>query len=118
MKVLVCGGRNYEDQKRLFEVLDDIHEAAEISLLIEGGAEGADKRAGRWAMDRGVDRVTVWANWERDGRRAGPIRNRRMLDFKPDVLIAFPGGKGTRNMVTLAKAAGVQVVRVDGESED
>lgn len=45
-----------------------------------------------------------------EGKAAGPIRNQRMLDDgKPDRVLAFPGGRGTANMVKLAKAAGVPV---------
>lgn len=45
-----------------------------------------------------------------NGKAAGPIRNQRMLDEgKPDLVVAFPGGRGTADMVRRAKAAGVPV---------
>lgn len=52
------------------------------------------------------------ADWERNGRAAGPIRNRQMLDGKPDLVIAFPGGKGTADMVAEAKRRGIAVREV------
>ncbi|MEM9912925.1 MAG: hypothetical protein AAF922_19365 [Pseudomonadota bacterium] len=45
------------------------------------------------------------------GRAAGPIRNKEMLDEGcPDLVVAFPGGRGTANMVKQAQAAGVEVL--------
>ena len=46
-------------------------------------------------------------------RGAGPERNARMLaEGRPDLVVAFPGGTGTADMVRRAKAAGVRVVEV------
>lgn len=96
--------------------LDHLHAEHNFDLLIEGGAEGADKLAGRWAMERGIDHVTVWANWEGRGRQAGIYRNGLMLKLFPvELVVAFPGGTGTRNMVNQARAAGVQVIEIGGE---
>jgi len=51
------------------------------------------------------------ALWEVHGKSAGFIRNKLMLeDGQPELVIAFPGGRGTSNMVSLAESAGVEVV--------
>jgi hypothetical protein len=50
------------------------------------------------------------AQWKKHGRAAGPIRNQRMLDKgKPDLVVAFPGGRGTADMIRRAERAGVPV---------
>jgi len=50
------------------------------------------------------------ADWSRHGKSAGPIRNRQMLiEGRPDIVVAFPGGKGTANMIKQAVEAGVKV---------
>jgi ABC-type Fe3+-hydroxamate transport system substrate-binding protein len=50
------------------------------------------------------------AEWEKYGKRAGPVRNRQMLELKPDGVVAFDtGGPGTRDMITAAQEAGVPV---------
>jgi hypothetical protein len=93
--------------------LDKLHAEAGIDHLIEGGARGADLHARTWARDRGVSRETYEADWENHGTFAGPMRNRRMLDEgKPDLVIAFPGGKGTRNMLKQARDRGVECVEI------
>ena len=109
MKVLVCGGRDYQNAEYLYSVLDKVNYYGDI-VLCHGGAKGADALAGQWASDRGVSCTVFPAQWKVHGKAAGPIRNKQMLDeFKPDMVIAFPGGAGTRNMIGQAKKAGVKV---------
>lgn len=109
MRVLVCGGRVFDDYKAMQLILDTQHEDEPITLLIHGDAVGADRLAARWARSRGVVAKAFPANWARDGKAAGPIRNSAMLLEKPELVIAFPGGKGTADMVRKALAAGVPV---------
>lgn len=125
-RVLVTGGRNYRNQARVSEALDRVHRKHGISAIIEGGAEGADRCAAHWAFRHQMKPLTFPADWDaidvphavvrvrRDGKKynaaAGAIRNRRMLEEgRPDVVVAFPGGKGTADMVKAAKKAGLPV---------
>jgi hypothetical protein len=111
IRVLVCGGRNFNDREFVFQTLDDIaREADGIVEVIEGGAMGADYLGGLWAAIRKTKRTTVPADWRKHGRAAGPIRNSEMLALKPDLVIAFPGGKGTQDMIGKAERAGVRVL--------
>lgn len=113
MRVLVCGGRNYRDHDRLFSVLDKLHKASMVSCIIQGGAKGADALAFDWASSRMVDVDHYPADWENQGTFAGPARNKRMLEEgRPDLVIAFPGGRGTADMVRKARRAGVEVVEI------
>lgn len=106
MRVLVCGGRDYADHARVHEVLDKLHREAGIDVIIEGGARGADRWAYQWADSSGVDTATFEADWENQGSFAGPMRNKRMLEEgRPDLVIAFPGGRGTADMVRKARKA-------------
>ena len=114
MKVIVCGGRDYANVEFLTLVLDELHAKMPISQVIQGGAKGADSLAFDWAIrTKGVSVTTHHAEWEKYGRRAGPIRNGLMLEDCPDLVVAFPGGRGTADMVRQAKAAGIQVVEVE-----
>jgi hypothetical protein len=111
MRVLVCGGRNYGVSLGERECLYGALDQAAPTVVIEGGAQGADARAREWARHRRVPNETFTAEWGKYGKRAGPIRNQKMLDAgKPDLVLAFPGGYGTADMVAKAKAAGVRVV--------
>ena len=113
MKVLVCGGRDFADAQWLSDVLTGLlHETGGELLVIHGGARGADSLAWAFAQDHGLPRSVFLADWGRYGKRAGPLRNQRMLDEgRPDLLVAFPGGRGTADMVARALEAGVPVRR-------
>jgi len=112
-RIIVCGRRQYADRDRVFAVLDMLHAECPIVVVAHGGALGADRLAADWAMLRVVPTSAYIAQWERDGRAAGPIRNQRMLDeAKPSLVVAFLGGRGTADMVRRARAAGVKVIEV------
>lgn len=109
--VLVCGGRSYSDRQKVYRTLSALDAAHGPLEIVEGGASGADTLAQQWAEARGHPTRSFPADWATHGRAAGPIRNEQMLrDGRPDLVVAFPGGRGTANMVSLAKAAGVRVV--------
>lgn len=110
--VLVCGGRDYQDWETVKDTLDAEYQRKPITLIVHGAARGADKLAARWALRKGVHAAAVAALWAFYGYAAGPYRNRAMLKLKPDVVYAFPGGKGTANMVQQARDAGIPVVEV------
>ena len=117
MKVLVCGGRNFADSDLVLETLDKIQAETPIDTVIHGGARGADSEAEYWAGLRQVDSHIYRPKWSAEGLRAGPLRNARMLDDgKPDLVVAFPGGRGTSDgtadMVRRARAAGIEVIEV------
>lgn len=110
LRILVCGGRDYDDMEAINFALDRLHKALRITTLIHGCARGADRIAGEWARNSGVQVEEFRANWASDGRAAGSIRNQRMLDEgRPDGVVAFPGGKGTADMVTRAQRVGMRV---------
>ena len=110
-RILVCGGRDFTDEARVFAVLDEARQwFAKDFCIIVGGAKGADRFGGVWAEARGVCCILVRAPWTYYGLSAGPIRNRWMLNFcKPDLVVAFPGGNGTKDMVDISRSAGVAV---------
>jgi hypothetical protein len=110
MKIIISGGRDYEDEGFVFMVLDHVHRERGITLLIEGGARGADRFGRNWAIDRGVPYHTEPADWDQFPKAAGPIRNRVMLKIEGVAgVVAFPGGKGTRDMVVATRRAKIPV---------
>lgn len=113
MRVLVCGGRDFADRDLLFHTLGAIHAATPFTALIHGAAKGADRLAGEWAESASVPIAAFPADWKRYRAGAGPKRNARMLvEGKPELVVAFPGGSGTADMIAQAEAAGVTVRRV------
>lgn len=83
--------------------------------MVAGGCSGADELAVGWAVDAQVDYRVFPARWRVEGKVAGPVRNQRMLDVcHPVLVVAFPGGRGTGDMVRRAQGAGVEVRVVEG----
>lgn len=110
MRLAVCGGRNYQNHEHVRRVLDEIVNHADVAVLITGGARGADFLAEQWAFANAIHVKAYQAEWTIHGRAAGPLRNQRIVDDgKPDFLVAFPGGRGTADMVRRAKAARIPV---------
>lgn len=115
MRVLVCGGRNYDDWGTFTSSMIDLsNQRGPFKTIIAGGARGADTFAQRLAKGWDLSFEKYPADWEKYGKGAGHIRNQQMLDEgKPDLVVAFPGGKGTANMIERAKKAGVEVIVID-----
>ena len=114
MRVLVCGGRDYADRAAVFGALDAVRQRTSPGALqvIQGGAGGADALARAWCRIMRVPCVTEPAEWERHRKAAGPIRNQKMIDtYAPELVLAFPGGRGTADMVSRAENAGISVER-------
>lgn len=110
--VCVTGGRDFTNAVIVNQALDKIHADKPISMLVNGGATGADALARAWAKANRIETHTEAALWALYGQRAGPIRNGVMVSFAPDLVVAFPGGAGTRDMVTKSVQAGLQVVHI------
>lgn len=76
------------------------------------GAEvSADMLADAAARELGFTPWQHHADWRRYGKRAGPRRNRTMLDRCPDLVIAFQrnGSRGTQDCVDEARRRGIAV---------
>lgn len=130
IRLLVFGGRDYDNSTLLTVLLDHVHAERNVTLLIEGGARGADRLARRWALSRGIPVETYEADWdnldrvgavirrnEKTGKfydaAAGGRRNQRMIDDgRPDVAVAFPGGAGTDDMLRRLKKTQIEVIQV------
>lgn len=119
MKVIVCGGRDYWDSHRLERVMDTLDQTLSLvdgkeafTTVITGGAPGADLLAKRWAEARGKEVVTCHALWKELGKKAGPMRNQFMVDVGADLVVVFPGGRGTADLVRRAEKAGIPVKKV------
>jgi YspA, cpYpsA-related SLOG family len=117
VRVLVCGGRNFDNRAMLDATLDRLHAERGFSLVIAGGAMGADTLAEEWARSRGIPCEVYRAHWEGLGWKAGPIRNARMIEEgRPDLVVSFPGGRGTADCVARARAAGIEVIEIQEET--
>ena len=102
MKVIIAGSRNIVD----YEVVKEAIEESQFTLktVVSGGAKGVDSLGEQYAEAMNIPLHVYKADWERHGRAAGPIRNRKMAE-NADALIAIWDGKsrGTKNMIETAQ---------------
>lgn len=135
MKILICGGRsfgeltfsdgtpnpNFKTERQLFvQALKEVTDRVDVTDVIHGAAQGADRLAEVWARHTGIKQTPYPADWRTYGKAGGPLRNAKMLRENPDIelVIAFPqeglANKGTYGMIRLAHGIEVRVVRHDG----
>lgn len=109
-KILITGGRDFKDVVYVANVVDifvfggpfrelDTVDKSNL-LVIHGGAKGVDLLADKACKKMGIHTAQIDALWDTFGRRAGPMRNNMMALLDPHYCLAFPGGVGTRNMVS------------------
>lgn len=77
--ILVCGSRTFADYNAVARVLDNCPET--VTHIIQGEAQGADLFGKRWAIEHNVPHTDVAAEWSKYGKRAGYLRNRKMMDL-------------------------------------
>ncbi len=109
--IVVTGGREFSDRALTGRALNHVMGCVDDDItLVNGTARGADRLAAEVARDLGWTVIDVPAEWNRYGKSAGFRRNTLMLtDYHPDVLIAFPGGRGTAHTVSEAQRLGVPI---------
>ena len=117
-RVLVCGGRDFTDSRMMARVLDEMTP----QTIIHGAAKGADSLAGRYARSRHIPCREFPVNWhDRRGNynpKAAFDRNQQMLnEGNPTLVVAFPGGGGTRHMVRISREQGFQVLTITHEGK-
>ena len=124
LTVLVCGGRDFNDYELVSKSLQStireyyfemfgVKPLVSDIFIIHGAAKGADSLAQTFCINNNVEYKAYPADWDKYGKSAGYKRNTQMLvEGKPDLVIAFPGGKGTSMMCKIAEEAGVDVIRI------
>ena len=126
-RIVVTGGRDYDDREHVRSVLTEYLPGQSRSCflwfesaptIVHGDASGADRLAAEEARDLGMRVEAHHAEWHLHGKRAGPIRNRQMLGAGggADLVIAFPGGRGTAHCVSEARRRGIPVREVQPTS--
>ena len=108
----VTGGRDYRDRDKVWRKLDKFWLKYRFHFLLHGGARGVDTFADEWCDTKPVQSLCARAHWDRDGKRAGPMRNGMMGRLRPIRLVAFPGGTGTAHMRGVAERLGIKIINV------
>lgn len=110
MRVLVVGGRNFHNTKTFKETLDQLHQQHSITCIIHDGKSSVAHFGHYWARGFGIEEMPFDRDWGGTGRSSGGRRNRTMLEEgRPDLVVAFSGGKDTADLVRRAKLINIPV---------
>jgi hypothetical protein len=115
VRVIVTGSRAWEGNAVYDALWATYHEHGAFQLIHGACSTGADDQAHRWfgmvGSKLGCTEQRWPASWEKYGKRAGPMRNERMVEAGADLVLAFPSpeGSGTQHTMKLAREAGIEV---------
>ncbi len=113
MILIVTGGREYIPTSAQLHLLKMLASEMGVTELVHGAARGVDMAVdAMFSKSLPHVKITSFPYKAEHGRAGGPIRNSQMAAYakdKPSACVAFPGGRGTDDMVKKAKAAGIFV---------
>ena len=108
MKVVIAGGRFFNDYEMLEKGCDFMLQNQEEIEIVSGTAIGADKLGERYATERGYPIKKFPADWNKFGKSAGYVRNKEMAEYADSVIVFWDGiSRGTKMMIDLATAKGL-----------
>lgn len=110
MKVAVIGSRGYTDYEKVKKTLSSLH----ITLLISGGADGADSLGEQYAKEKGIETLIFIPDWKKHGKVAGFLRNTDIVE-NADLIVAFwdQTSKGTKDSIDKANKANKEILIID-----
>lgn len=113
MNVAVIGSRSFKN----FELLKNTLSKIEISLIISGGADGADSLAERYAREQSIPTKIFLPDWKKYGKSAGMIRNTDIIN-EADIVVAFwdKSSKGTKDSIDKANKLDKKLILVTFEN--
>ena len=100
MKLIIAGGRDFDDLHKLHEVIAAEFNIKDIKEVISGGADGADLLGELWAETHQIPIRIFQADWKKHGKAAGPIRNAEMAIYADEAVVFWDGeSRGSKNMI-------------------
>jgi len=111
MKLIIAGGREFNDYELLKEKLDNllINNTDDVEI-VSGKARGADSLGEKYAKEKGYPVKEFPAKWNEYGKRAGYLRNEEMALYATHCVCFWDGeSKGTKHMIDLAKKSNLNL---------
>ncbi len=106
MKTVIAGSRTITDYNELLKAIKKI--SWKITKVVSGGARGVDKLGERYAKENNIPLQIYSPNWNEYGKRAGIIRNLKMVEENEALLAVWNGySSGTRHTIGFAQNMGL-----------
>lgn len=98
MRVVIAGSRSINDFDLIKEAVE--RSGFDITEVVSGTARGADRLGEHWARTNNVPIKMMPADWDKNGKAAGYIRNREMAEYADAAIIIWDGeSRGSKNMI-------------------
>lgn len=115
MKIIVAGSRAISNYDLVSETIKRFLQDHGLTVsdieIVSGGANGVDRLAERWAIENSAKLSVFKAEWDRFGKSAGMIRNKKMREYANGLIAIWDGySKGTKNMIMEARSHGLTVL--------
>lgn len=102
MKAIIAGSRNITSYSALLECINSAK--LDMTEVVSGNAKGVDRLGERYAKENDIELKIFPADWLLHGKKAGPIRNKRMAEYAHVLILLWDGeSKGSKNMLEEAK---------------
>ena len=110
-RILITGSRSWRDKSIIHSAINkhtDGLNPENVTIVHGDCPTGADRIADEYAREQGFNVESHPADWSQ-GRKAGPLRNKKMITLGADICLGFPSGdsRGTRGCLRMAHEAGI-----------
>lgn len=100
MKTIIAGSRTITSRKLIDAVM--MNYPSPITEVVCGTAKGVDTLGEEWAHSRDIPVKYFPADWDKYGKKAGPLRNKEMAEYADAAVIIWDGqSRGTKNMINI-----------------
>lgn len=111
MKVIIAGSRTITDLAIVKAAVKN--SGFQITEVVCGGAKGVDTLGAQYAMDNQLSLRTFPADWQKNGKAAGPLRNMEMAKYAEALVLVWDGhSRGSDNMKRVARVHGLKIYEV------
>lgn len=108
LKTIIAGSRDINSYEEVCKAIQD--SGFVIREVVSGKARGVDTLGERWAKENDVPIKDCYADWDKLGKKAGPIRNQEMAEYAEALILIYDGvSRGSSDMLERAKKKGLQI---------
>jgi hypothetical protein len=109
--IIVTGGAGFCDRARIYAELSATHNLYPITRMLVSDASKAEKIAAGWAGEMGIPVATFMLDYTMPRLDAVALRHQLMICQQPNLVLAFPGGASTADLINQSKLAEIKIVR-------
>nr|WP_314074728.1 SLOG family protein [uncultured Roseococcus sp.] len=117
LRIIVCGDHRRKNHGAVFEALNLLRRERGVAAVLHGEQPGVAGLAAEWAKQSEIPTELFAAHWQEFQSKAPARRNASMIRYgRPDLLVAFPGGGNTIDLIVRAWRRGLPIWLPEGHA--